>query len=143
MKRPGVFEPTALELMDVEILQGEMRFFRKQKPADPYAAFSERYGVRLPKAETEEAPPEPEDEPPKDEPEAAGPLWAHSALGVGLGASQKEINAAYRGLARVHDPDVEGDGERMKWITEQAQHYTCPLPDCVGGRFSQDCVNLK
>jgi len=77
-----------------------MRFFRKQKPADPFAAFSERYGVRLPKAETEDA----------------GPLWAHSALGVGLDASQKEINAAYRRLARVHHPDVEGDEERMKWI---------------------------
>jgi DnaJ-domain-containing protein 1 len=93
-----------------------MRFFRKQKPADPFAAFSERYGVRLPKAEAEEAPPEAEDEPPKDEPESAGPLWAHSALGVGLDASQKEINAAYRRLARVHHPDVEGDEERMKWI---------------------------
>jgi hypothetical protein len=93
-----------------------MRYFRKQKPADPYAAFSERYGVRLPEAETEEAPPEPEDEPPKDEPESAGPLWAHSALEVGLGASQKEINAAYRRLARVHHPDVEGDEEWMKWI---------------------------
>ena len=88
-----------------------MRFFRRQKPADPFAAFSERYGVRLPNAETEEAPPEPE-----DEPESAGPLWAHSALGVGLGASHKEINAAYRRLARVHHPDVEGDEERMKWI---------------------------
>ena len=41
--------------MDVEILEGEMRYFRKQKPADPFAAFSGRYGVRLPKAETEEA----------------------------------------------------------------------------------------
>jgi DnaJ-domain-containing protein 1 len=98
-----------------------MRFFRKHEPADPFVAFSERYGVRLPKAEPEEAPPEPEDEPPKDEPpkdeaESAGPLWAHSALGVGLGASQKEISAAYRRLARVHHPDRAGDEERMKWI---------------------------
>jgi hypothetical protein len=72
--------------------------------------------VRLPKAGPEEAPPEPEGEPPKDEPEFGGPLWAHSALGVGLGASQKEISAAYRRLARVHYPDVAGDEERMKWI---------------------------
>ena len=86
-----------------------MRFFRKREIADPFAAFSERYGVRLPEAE-------PEVEPPKDEPESAGPLWAHSALGVGLGASQKEISAAYRRLARVHHPDVAGDEERMKWI---------------------------
>ena len=93
-----------------------MRFFRRREIADPFAAFSERYGVRLPKAEPEEAPPEPEDEPPKDEPEFGGPLWAHSALGVGLGASQKEISAAYRRLARVHHPDVAGDEERMKWI---------------------------
>jgi DnaJ-domain-containing protein 1 len=93
-----------------------MRFFRKREPADPFAAFSERYGVRLPKAEPEVAPPESEDEPPKDEAESAGPLWAHSALGVGLGASQKEISAAYRRLARVHHPDVAGDEEWMKWI---------------------------
>ena len=88
-----------------------MRYFRKRGQADPFAAFSERYGVQLPKAEPQEAPPEPE-----DEPETAGPLWAHSALGVGLGASQKEIGAAYRRLARVHHPDVAGDEERMKWI---------------------------
>jgi DnaJ-domain-containing protein 1 len=93
-----------------------MRFFRKRELADPFAAFSERYGVQLPKTEPEEAPPEPEDELPKHEPESAGPLWAHSALGVGLGASQKEISAAYRRLARVHHPDVAGDEERMKWI---------------------------
>jgi DnaJ-domain-containing protein 1 len=93
-----------------------MRYFRKREPADPFAAFSERYGVRLPKAEPEVAPPESEDEPPKDEAESAGPLWAHSALGVGLGASQKEISVAYRRLARVHHPDVAGDEERMKWI---------------------------
>src|SRR5918993_461684 len=93
-----------------------MRNFRKREQADPFAAFSERYGVQLPKTEPEEAPPEPEDDPPKREPESAGPLWAHSALGVGLGASQKEISAAYRRLARVHHPDVAGDEERMKWI---------------------------
>ena len=93
-----------------------MRFFRKRELADPFAASSERYGVQLPKTEPEGAPPEPEDEPPKHEPESAGPLWAHSALGVGLGASQKEISAAYRRLARVHHPDVAGDEERMKWI---------------------------
>src|SRR5215212_9163599 len=88
-----------------------MRFFRKREIADPFATFSERYGVRLPKAELDEAPPEPE-----DEPESAGPLWAHSTLGVGQGASQKEISAAYRRLARVHHPDVAGDEEWMKWI---------------------------
>ena len=93
-----------------------MRIFRKREQADPFAAFSERYGVQLPKTEPEEAPPEPEEEPPKHEPESAAPLWAHSALGVGLGASQKEISAAYRRLARVHHPDVAGDEERMKWI---------------------------
>jgi len=93
-----------------------MRFFRKHEPADPFAAFSERYGVQLPKTEPEEAPPESGDEPQKDEPEPAGPIWAHSALGVGLGASQQEISAAYRRFARVHHPDVAGDEERMKWI---------------------------
>jgi hypothetical protein len=49
MKRPGVSALTALELMDMEILQGEMRIFRKREQADPFAAFSERYGVQLPK----------------------------------------------------------------------------------------------
>jgi DnaJ-domain-containing protein 1 len=111
---PDISEEVRLELKDVEIFSGEMRFFRKREPADPFAAFSERYGVRLPKTEPEEAPAE--DEPPKDEPESAGSLWAHSALGVGLGASQKEISVAYRRLARVHHPDVAGDEERMKWI---------------------------
>jgi hypothetical protein len=96
-----------------------MRFFRQHEPADPFAAFSERYGVRLPKTEPEEAPPEvepPKDEPPKDQPEPIASPWAHAALGVGLGASQKEINAAYRRLARIHHPDVAGDEERMKVI---------------------------
>jgi hypothetical protein len=93
-----------------------MRFYRKHEPADPFAAFSERYGVQLPKTEPEEAPPEPEDESPKHEPESYGPLCAHSALVLGLGASQQEISAAYRRFARVHHPDVAGDEERMKWI---------------------------
>jgi hypothetical protein len=121
-----------------------MRFFRKREPADPFAAFSERYGVQLPRTEPEEAPPEveplkdepepiappwesepeeapPEDEPPKDErpkdePGPIAPPWAHVALGVGLGASQEEISAAYRRLARIHHPDVAGDEERMKVI---------------------------
>jgi DnaJ-domain-containing protein 1 len=72
-----------------------MRFFRKREPADPFSAFSERYGVRLPRMEPEEA---------------------HVVLGVGLGASQEEISAAYRRLARIHHPDVAGDEERMKVI---------------------------
>jgi hypothetical protein len=91
-----------------------MRYFRMHEQADPFAAFSERYGGQLPKTEPQEAPSEPEDEQLKYEPEPAGPLLAHSALGVGLGASQKEISAAYRRLARVHHPDVAGNEERMK-----------------------------
>ena len=43
-----------------------MRYFRKRGQADPFAAFSERYGLQLPKTEPEEAPPESEDEPQKD-----------------------------------------------------------------------------
>jgi hypothetical protein len=96
-----------------------MRFFRKREPADPFSAFSERYGVRLPRMEPEEAPPEvepPKDERPKDEPGPIAPPWAHVVLGVGLGASQEEISAAYRRLARIHHPDVAGDEERMKVI---------------------------
>jgi hypothetical protein len=116
---PDISEEVRLELKDVEIFSGEMRFFRKREPADPFAAFSEGYGARLPAVEPEEAPPEPEDEPAKHEPESAGPLWAHSALGVGLGASQKEISAAYRSLTYRENPTPEHPA------------------------ISQDCVNLE
>jgi hypothetical protein len=62
--------------------------------------------VRLPTVEPEEAPPEPEDEPAKHEPESAGPLWAHSALGVGrrsarlTGDSQESIIQTWQAMKR-------------------------------------------
>jgi DnaJ-class molecular chaperone len=75
-----------------------MRFFRKKsEPADPFAAFSEHYGLRTPRAEQ----PEPEPEP---EPVEVG-TWAHQRLGVSPDASAREISAAYRRLARKFHPD--------------------------------------
>jgi DnaJ-domain-containing protein 1 len=82
------------------IIGGGMRFFRKKpEPADPFAAFSEKFGARAPR--TEHAEPESE---PKPESVELG-TWAHQRLGVSPDASSKEISAAYRRLARKHHPD--------------------------------------
>jgi hypothetical protein len=79
---------------------GGMRFFRKKpEPADPFAAFSEKFNVRVPKAER----PEPEAEPNPELVEVG--TWAHQRLGVAADASPKEISAAYRRLARRFHPD--------------------------------------
>jgi hypothetical protein len=133
-----------------------MRFFRKHEPADPFAAFSERYGVRLPNAEPEEVPPEPEDEPPEGEAEYAGPLWAHSTLGVGLGASQKEISTAYRRLARVHHPDRAGDEVRkpceesridvtlsLTWVRNAAIWPRHRANSTSPGKFTRELYTLR
>jgi hypothetical protein len=65
-----------------------MRFFRKKpEPADPFAAFSEKFGARAPR--TEHAEPESE---PKPESVELG-TWAHQRLGVSPDASSKERSA--------------------------------------------------
>lgn len=40
---------------------------------------------------------------------------AHEVLGVGLGASDEAIKAAYRNLARKYHPDAPGGGDRAKF----------------------------
>jgi hypothetical protein len=95
-----------------------MRFFRKPR-ADPFAAFTERHGTRPQDAPMDEPKPE------LPEPPLPGPTWARGTLGVSLYASQEEIRAAYKSLAREHHPDkvaslspeVRGSSEeRMKEI---------------------------
>jgi DnaJ-domain-containing protein 1 len=85
-------------------IRGGMRFFRnKPEPADPFAVFSERFGVRVPGTER------PEPETAETEPEPHEPVeietWAHRRLGVSADASSTEISAAYRRLARKFHPD--------------------------------------
>jgi DnaJ-class molecular chaperone len=71
------------------------RFFKRTEPADPFAAFAQTYGIRIPQ---DDQPPkaEPDDEPQPVEP---GPTRAHQVLGVRLGASWEEVGRAYRNLA--------------------------------------------
>lgn len=92
--------------------------FRRKQQADPFAAFSERHGIKVPRRESSESP-EPDEPMPKVEPspKPQPTLWAHGVLGVDLNATQKEIGAAYRKLARTHHPDVAGDEEKMKEIS--------------------------
>jgi DnaJ-domain-containing protein 1 len=81
-----------------------MRYFRnKPEPADPFAVFSDRFGVRVPGTKR------PEPETAETDPEPHKPVeietWAHRRLGVSADATSKEISAAYRRLARRFHPD--------------------------------------
>jgi DnaJ-class molecular chaperone len=92
-----------------------MRYFRKKpESADPFAVFSERFGVRVPGTDR----PEPETAGTELEPHKPVEIetWAHRRLGVSADATSKEISAAYRRLARKYHPDVAGDEEEMKEI---------------------------
>jgi hypothetical protein len=51
--------------------------------------------------------------------DANGPWW--SVLGMAPTASDGEVNAAYRRLAREHHPDAGGDAERFRAIAEAYQ----------------------
>ncbi len=85
--------------------------FRRKKQADPFAAFTETYGIGTPPRPPRDAlrnEPEPEPTPTLS--------WAHRILGVSAGASPEDISAAYRRLAREHHPDVGGSDERMQEI---------------------------
>ena len=96
------------------------RLFKRTEPADPFAAFAQTYGIRIP----QDAPP-PKAEPDQPQPVELGPTRAHQVLGVPLGASWQEVSQAYRKLALEHHPDRvagmsledrEYSEERMKEI---------------------------
>ena len=97
------------------------RLFERAEPADPFAAFANRYGIKLPHDDT----PPPKAEPDEPQPVELAPTWAHQVLGVPLGASWQELSQAYRKLALEHHPDRvagmsledrEYSEERMKEI---------------------------
>src|SRR5215203_7096173 len=71
-----------------------MRFkklFKRPKPADPFAVFSETYGIRTPR----DTPP-PKAEPEEPRPVELGLTRSHQVLGVPLGASRQEVSQAYK-----------------------------------------------
>jgi len=102
------------------------RLFKRTKPADPFAVFSETYGIRIPhddtpppKAEPEEPPP-PKAEPEEPQPVELGPTRAHQVLGVPLGASRQEVSQAYKRLAFMHHPDrIAGMGFEARQYSEE------------------------
>jgi DnaJ domain len=101
------------------------RLFRKNKPADPFARFTETYGMRATAAgsqaapfggngyrRTENASGHPSSPSIEDEPHCLGMLrrddslaTALKTLGVVEAAGAEEISAAYRKLAQTHHPD--------------------------------------
>jgi DnaJ-domain-containing protein 1 len=102
-----------------------MRFkklFKRPKPADPFAVFSETYGIRTPK---DTPPPKADTPPPKAEPEEPQPVElgmtrSHQVLGVPLGASRQEVSQAYKKLAFMHHPDrVAGMGPEAREYSEE------------------------
>jgi DnaJ-domain-containing protein 1 len=119
------------------------RLFKRTEPADPFAAFAQTYGIRIPhdtpppKAEpTESQPvepqpvepqpvePQPQDAPPpkaepvESQPVEPGPMRAHQVLGVPLGALGHEVSQAHRKLALMHHPD------RMASMGPEAEEYS-------------------
>jgi DnaJ-domain-containing protein 1 len=124
------------------------RLFKRTEPADPFAVFSETYGIRIPhdapspQAEPDEPQPvepqpdepqpdepqldepQPHDAPPPkaepDEPQSVepGPTRAHRVLGVSLGASFQEVVRAHRKLALVYHPD------RVSGMGSEARQYS-------------------
>jgi DnaJ-domain-containing protein 1 len=91
------------------------RLFKRQKRADPFAAFAEAHGIRTPR----DTPP-PKAEPDEPQPLELGPTRAHQVLGVPLGASRQEIGRAYRKLALTHHPDrVAGMGREAREYSEE------------------------
>ena len=91
------------------------RLFKRQKRADPFAAFSEAHGIRTPR----DTPP-PKAEPDEPQPLELGPTRAHQVLGVPLGASRQEVSLAYKKLAFMHHPDrVAGMGAEAREHSEE------------------------
>ena len=109
------------------------RLFKRTEPADPFAAFAQTYGIRIPHdsppPKAEPAEPQPHDaSPPKAEPAEPqpvepqpaepGPMRAHQVLGVPLGALGHEVSQAHRKLALMHHPD------RMASMGPEAEEYS-------------------
>jgi DnaJ-domain-containing protein 1 len=91
------------------------RLFKKPQPADPFAVFSETYGIRIPK----DTPP-PKAEPEEPQPVELGLTRSHQVLGVPLGASRQEVSQAYKKLAFMHHPDrVAGMGPEAREYSEE------------------------
>ena|SRR5919106_6390699 len=88
------------------------RLFKRTEPADPFAVFSETYGIRIPR----DTPPKAE--PDEPQPVELGPTRAHQLLGVPLGASLKEVSQAYKKLAFTHHPD------RVAGMSSEAREYS-------------------
>lgn len=92
------------------------RLFERAKPADPFAAFANRYGIRIPHDDT----PPPKAEPDEPQPVEVGPTRAHQVLGVPLGAFCHEVSQAHRKLALEHHPDrVAGMGPGAREYSEE------------------------
>ena len=99
------------------------RLFRKNKPADPFARFTETYGMRAAAGSqaapfgngyrrAENASGRPSSPSFEEEPHSLGILrredslaTALKTLGVVEAAGAEEISAAYRKLAQTHHPD--------------------------------------
>jgi DnaJ-domain-containing protein 1 len=100
------------------------RLFRKNKPADPFARFTETYGMRAAAAGSQASPfgngyrraanasGRPSSPSFEGEPHSLGILrrddslaTALKTLGVVEAAGAEEISAAYRKLAQTHHPD--------------------------------------
>ena len=115
------------------------RLFHKNKPADPFARFTETYGMRAAAAGSQAAPfgngyrraekasgrsSSPSFE---EEPHSLGILrrddtlaTALKTLGVAQAAGAEEISAAYRKLAQTHHPDKVANLEpEVKEYSEQ------------------------
>ena len=92
------------------------RLFKRPKPADPFAVFSETYGIRTPHDDT----PPPKAEPDEPRPVELGPTRAHQVLGLPLGASRQEVSQAYKRLALMHHPDrIAGMGFEARQYSEE------------------------
>src|SRR5918995_7354236 len=92
------------------------RLFKRTEPADPFAVFSETYGIRIPHDDT----PPPKAEPEEPQPVELGLSRAHQVLGVPLGASRQEVSQAYKKLAFMHHPDrAAGMGAEAREYSEE------------------------
>jgi DnaJ-domain-containing protein 1 len=97
------------------------RLFKRTEPADPFAVFSETYGIRIPHDDT----PPPKAEPDEPRPVELGHTRAHQVLGVPLGATRQEVSQAYKKLAFMHHPDrVAGMGAGAREYSEERMKDT-------------------